>query len=105
MLARTLQSTTRKMSTVPLGRGHAIQVSQYTQSQVPDNVINLGVGQPGPSLLQASHELVTVAMEGLLKEGLDPFQLQYGAAAGYQDFRQVHTRVHMQLCFPADFPL
>jgi hypothetical protein len=59
-----------------LGRPNSSQVSQYVDTEVPEHVINLGIGQPGPELLKKSKALVTKSMEGLLCADFDPFLLQ-----------------------------
>jgi hypothetical protein len=95
MLTRNLPHSTRTMtSMLSLGRPHISQVSQYVDSEVPDNVINLGIGQPGPELLKKTKALVTKSMEGLLAADFDPFLLQYGAGPGYADFRRVMAPIH-----------
>lgn len=61
------------------------QDSPFVQTKTAPGVINLGLGQPSPSLLPLA-EIGAAACEQL-GQGRDPLVLQYGAMLGYEQFR------------------
>lgn len=62
------------------------QSGSYPQTVAEPGVINLGLGQPSPSLLPLS--LVHGAAMRRLGPGADPLLLQYGSIPGYLEFRE-----------------
>lgn len=62
------------------------QTGQYPQTPAGPEAINLGLGQPSPSLLPLA--LVHEAATRQLGTGADPLVLQYGAIAGPESFRE-----------------
>lgn len=62
------------------------QTGQYPQTPAGPEAINLGLGQPSPSLLPLS--MVHAAATTRLGPGADPLVLQYGAIAGPESFRE-----------------
>lgn len=61
------------------------QTGQYPQTAAGPEAINLGLGQPSPSLLPLA--LVHDAAAARLGAGADPLVLQYGAIAGPESVR------------------
>lgn len=61
------------------------QTGQYPQTPAGPEAINLGLGQPSPSLLPLA--MVHDAATRRLGAGADPLVLQYGAIAGPESFR------------------
>lgn len=67
------------------------QTGQYPQTPAGPEAINLGLGQPSPSLLPLA--LVHEAAATRLGPGADPLVLQYGSIAGPESFRRVLAAV------------
>jgi len=66
--------------------GLTTQTGQYPQTPAGPEAINLGLGQPSPSLLPLA--LVHDAAAARLGAGADPLVLQYGAIAGPESVRE-----------------
>ncbi|MCX4247154.1 aminotransferase-like domain-containing protein [Paraliomyxa miuraensis] len=62
------------------------QTGEYPQTAAGPEAINLGLGQPSPSLLPLA--LIREAAAARLGAGADPLVLQYGAIHGPQSFRE-----------------
>lgn len=62
------------------------QTGSYAQTHAEPGIINLGLGQPSPSLLPLP--MIHAAAARRLGPGADPLVLQYGAMAGYAEFRE-----------------
>jgi 2-aminoadipate transaminase len=67
------------------------QTGQYPQTPAGPEAINLGLGQPSPSLLPLA--MVHDAAMERLGWGVDPLVLQYGTIAGPESFREALARV------------
>lgn len=63
-----------------------LQTSRYVQSPAGADVVNLALGQPSPALLPL--ELMARAAAHRLRPGQDRALLQYGAARGFEGFRE-----------------
>jgi 2-aminoadipate transaminase len=62
------------------------QTGQYPQTRAGPDAIDLGLGQPSPSLLPLA--MVQEAATSRLGPGADPLVLQYGTIAGPESFRE-----------------
>lgn len=62
------------------------QIGEYLQSPTTSDVLNLGLGQPSPSMLPI--EAFGEAAARALGQGTDRLLMQYGAIQGYTGFRQ-----------------
>lgn len=63
-----------------------VQASPYAQTHTSATVVNLGIGQPSPSLLPLA--LFQQAAAHALRDSQDPALFQYGAGAGFVGFRR-----------------
>lgn len=63
-----------------------VQTSAYAQMHATSDVINFGIGQPSPALLPL--ELMGKAAAHRFQHGKDRILLQYGAAKGFNGFRE-----------------
>lgn len=62
------------------------QVGPYPQSPADETILNLGLGQPSPALLPL--DAIRESAARRFAAGTDPLVLQYGAMAGYAEFRE-----------------
>lgn len=75
----------RARTLLPSAMSLTTQTGQYPQTLAGPEAINLGLGQPSPSLLPLA--MVHEAATRRLGAGADPLVLQYGAIAGPESFR------------------
>jgi len=80
------------------------QLGEFPQTLASPEVIDLGLGQPSPSLLPLA-AFGEAAAASLTKDA-DPLLLQYGAIAGYEGFRRalatLLTELHQFPVVPAE---
>ena len=70
----------------PRGASLTRQDGEFPQSPATEEILDLRVGQPAPSLLPL--DLIEAAARDRLCPGRDPLVLQYGVAQGYLGFRE-----------------
>lgn len=62
------------------------QTSEFPESQVPENFVNFGIGQPSPRLLHLE-QFRNAFTKKFCEGNPDPLMLQYGVQSGHRGFR------------------